>query len=53
VRAIGKKARSTDAEAARAGRQLAADVRAGLRPEPKERPQHPVFESLMAVTREM
>jgi len=28
-------------------------VRAGLRPEPKEKPQHPVFENLMAVTGEM
>lgn len=53
VQAIGKKARSTDADAARAARQLVADVRAGLRPEPKEKPQHPVFESLMAVTGEM
>ncbi|MEO8182589.1 MAG: hypothetical protein ABI895_27470 [Deltaproteobacteria bacterium] len=53
VQAINKKARSIDAEAARAASQLVADVRAGLRPEPKEKPQHPVFESLMAVTGEM
>jgi hypothetical protein len=53
VQAINKKARSNDAEAARAARQLVADVRAGLRPEPKGEPQHPVFESLMAVTGEM
>jgi hypothetical protein len=53
VQAIIKKARSVDAEAARAARQLVADVRAGLRPEPQAKPQHPVFESLMAVTGEM
>jgi hypothetical protein len=53
VQAISKKARSTDAEAARAARQLVADVRAGLRPEPRDEPQHPVFETLMAVTGEM
>jgi hypothetical protein len=28
-------------------------VRAGLRPEPREKPQHPIFENLMAVTGEM
>jgi len=53
VQVINKKARSTDAEAAREAFQLVADVRAGLRPEPKEKPQHPVFENLMAVTGEM
>jgi hypothetical protein len=53
VQAINTKARSNDAEAARAAHQLVADVRAGLRPEPKGEPQHPVFESLMAVTGEM
>jgi len=53
VQAINKQARSANAEAARAARQLVADVRAGLRPEPSDRPQHPVFESLMAVTGEM
>jgi hypothetical protein len=53
VQAIIKKAGSVDAEAARAARQLVADVRAGLRPEPQAKPQHPVFESLMAVTGEM
>jgi hypothetical protein len=53
VQAINRKARSTDAKAAREASQLVADVRAGLRPEPKEKPQHPVFETLMAVTGEM
>jgi hypothetical protein len=53
VQAISKKARSADAEAARAARQLVANVRAGLRPEPQDQPQHPVFETLMAVTGEM
>lgn len=53
VQAINKKAKSTDPEAARDAFQLVADVRAGLRPEPKEKPLHPVFESLMAVTGEM
>jgi hypothetical protein len=53
VQAIGKKARSVDAEAARAARQRVADVRAGLRPAPRDEPQHPVFETLMAVTGEM
>lgn len=53
LQAINKKARSADPEAARAARQLVADVRAGLRPEPQGEPQHPVFESLMAMTGEM
>ena len=53
VQAISKKARSADGEAARAARQLVADVRAGLQPEPQAEPQHPVFETLMAVTGEM
>jgi hypothetical protein len=53
VQAISKKARGADAEAARAARQLVADVRAGVRPEPQDEPQHPVFETLMAVTGEM
>src|SRR5690606_20145328 len=53
VQAINRKARSDDAEAARAARQLVADVRAGLRPEPRDTPQHPVYETLMAVTAEM
>jgi hypothetical protein len=53
VQAIIKNARSADAEAARAARQLVADVRAGLRPEPQDEFQHPVFEALMAVTSEM
>jgi hypothetical protein len=53
VQAINKNARSKDAEAAREAFQLVADVRAGLRPEPREKPQHPIFENQMAVTGEM